>query len=86
MSLPSNDPMPMLLRLPLRRLLLPRSFEGWYKNLVVEVEIDDRWYTTTEDTVSIGDFLTRYQNNVVYAMNDIILSSGVTSSINYNQW
>ena len=47
--------------------LLPRSFEGWYKNLVVEVEMDElpsRWYTTTEDTVSIGDFLTRYQNTV----------------------
>ena len=26
------------------------------------------------------------QIHVVYAMNDIILSSGVTSSINYNQW
>jgi len=44
----------MLQRLLLRRLILPRSFEGWYKNLVVEVEMDElpsRWYTTTEDTI-----------------------------------
>ena len=26
------------------------------------------------------------QIHVIYAMNDIILLSGVTSSINYNQW
>jgi hypothetical protein len=34
---------------------------------VVQVEMDklpSRWYTTTEDNVSIGDFLTRYQNTV----------------------
>jgi hypothetical protein len=41
-----------------------RRFGVWCKNLAEMDELPSRWYTTPEDTVSIGDFLTRYQNTV----------------------
>ena len=39
------------------------------------------YYQYTMEFPGLGE-----QIHVVYAMNDIILSSGVTSSIDYNQW